>query len=176
MKQFGIGALIVIALVVVIGLVAPKDYAVAESITVQAPPEHVHAFVGDLKRWPEWTPWQEQDPSIVTTYGERTTGVGASQSWTGEDGDGELTVTRWDPASGIAFEMAFIMDGTRIPASGALTYTRVGSGTEVTWTMEGSWKGAVPPVLDGWMKILSPWMIGSEFERGLTKLKRVVEV
>lgn len=176
MKKIGLGLLVVIALLVVVGLVAPKDYAVAESITVRAPPDHVHRYVGDLRRWPEWTPWQEHDPTIVTTYGERTAGVGASQSWAGKDGEGELTLTRSDPNSGIAYQMAFIMDQTRIPASGALAYTPTDGGTEVTWTMEGSWKGAVPPVLDGWMKILSPWMIGSEFQRGLAKLKQVVEV
>ena len=38
-------------------------------------------LVGDLTQWPEWTPWQEMDPKMQTTFGEQTTGVGAHQSW-----------------------------------------------------------------------------------------------
>ncbi|MHC5210669.1 MAG: SRPBCC family protein [Planctomycetota bacterium] len=176
MKKFVMGLLVLLLILVAIGLIAPKDYAVERSVTIAATSEAVHAFVGDLTKWPEWTPWIEDDPSIETTYGAQSTGVGASQSWTGEDGAGELTFTKCDPTEGIAYDMAFIMEDTRVPAKSSMTYHSVDGGhTEVVWTIEGSWKGAVPPVLDGWMKILSPWMIGGGFDRGLTKLKSKVE-
>ena len=51
----------------------------------------------------------------------------------------------------------------------------VEGGTEVTWSMEGTWKGIMPPVLDGWMKLATPWMIGGMFDRGLQNLKEKVE-
>ena len=71
---------------------------------MQATPAQVHAFVGDLEKWDEWTPWIEDDPSIVTTFGEKTVGVGAHQSWTSESGDGELTLTQSDE---LAFRVVF---------------------------------------------------------------------
>jgi hypothetical protein len=175
-KKLLIGLLALVVILAAIGLIAPKDYQVERSVTIQAPAAEVHAWVGELTKWPEWVPWEEDDPTLETTYGEQTTGVGAHQTWTGKDGDGELTFTKCDPEQGIAYEMAFIMEDKRVPATSAMTYRSAeGGGTEVIWTMEGSWKGAVPPVMDGWMKILSPWMLGSAFDRGLTKLKGRVE-
>jgi hypothetical protein len=110
------------------------------------------------------------------TYGEETSGVGASQSWTGEDGRGELTLTKCDPETGIAYDMVFVADGERVPASVTMSYTTLQEGmTRVTWNMKGSWEGAVPPIFSGWMKILTPWMIGGQFERGLKKLKMRAE-
>lgn len=175
LKKILIAFFVVAALFVMVGLLVPADYSIERKITIQAPPEAVHAWVGELKRWPEWAPWHEQDPSIVTTYGAATTGVGAHQTWTAEDGDGELTFTQCDPASGIAYEMAFIQGETRVPATCAMTYARVGDATEVSWSMQGSWKGAMPPVLDGWMKLATPWMLGGMFDQGLETLKAKVE-
>jgi len=168
--------LCVLALVVgVVGLVAPTEYRLQRSVVIKAPPERVHALVGDLREWPKWAPWEESHTDLHTTYGDHTTGVGAHQSWTSADGDGELTLTRCDAQTGIAYDMAFVHDGHRTPASSALDYRVVDGATEVTWSMQGDWKGSVPPVLDGWMQLLTPWMIGDMFDQGLDKLRQVVE-
>lgn len=176
MKKLLVVLIVLVVVLGAIGYVTPKDYQVAKSITIDAPPAAVHAYVGDLQRWPEWTPWAEHDASLETTYGAKTTGVGAHQSWTSEGGDGELTLTMSDPAKGIAYDMAFIDEEARIPATSAMTYEPAADGgTVVTWTMQGTWDGAVPPVMDGWMKILSPMMIGGMFDEGLANLKSRVE-
>ena len=175
MKTFLTALILLVVLVVVVGLATPKDYGVTTSTVIQAPPEKVHVYVGDLKRWPEWAPWHDEDPTIVTTFGPKTTGVGASQSWTSQSGDGELTIIRSSPQTGIAYDMAFLADGERYPASVTLTYANKGGATEVTWMMEGTWEGMMPPVMDGWMKLMTPWILGGSFERGLAKLKAAVE-
>ncbi|MDJ0654502.1 MAG: SRPBCC family protein [Xanthomonadales bacterium] len=175
MKTILISLTVLIVVVVAVGVVTPKDYSVVSTVTIQAPPERVHEYLGDLKRWPEWAPWHEEDPTIVTTFGPTTTGAGASQTWTGDSGDGELTFTRSDPKSGISYDMAFLSDGERFPATVTIDYADKGGATEITWVMEGSWKGIVPPVMDGWMKLMTPWMIGGSFDRGLANLKAVVE-
>ena len=175
-KKILIGVAALVLLLVAVGLFASKEYVIERRITIDAAPTAIHAHVGDLTKWPAWSPWVEADPSIVTTYGEITSGVGATQRWTSASGDGELTVTQSLPERGISYEMAFVgRDGSRIPAICAMTYRPVDGGTEVVWSMRGSWKGAVPPVVDGWMKLLSPIMIGGSYDTGLEKLKRVVE-
>ncbi|MFG0315656.1 MAG: SRPBCC family protein [Planctomycetota bacterium JB042] len=170
-----IGIVVVLVVLAGIGFVLPTEYAVAKSVTIDAPPAKVHEHVGDLKKWEEFMPWTEDDPSLVTTFGEKTTGVGAHQTWTGKDGDGELTITKSDPQSGIAYDMAFVFEERRAPSKSAITYETVDGGTKVTWTMEGDIADMMPPVMAGYMGLMMEGSIGEMFDRGLTKLKEKVE-
>ena len=164
-----------VAAAVIAGLTMPTTYAIEKSVEIQGTTAEVHALVGDLQRWEEWAPWYEDDPSIVNTLGEKTTGVGASQSWTSDSGDGELTFTKCDAASGIAYDMAFIMEDTRAPAKSAMSYSAEGDTTTVTWTMEGNTADFMPPVVRGLMTPLMKGEIGGMFEKGLETLKGKVE-
>jgi Polyketide cyclase / dehydrase and lipid transport len=168
--------LAIVALVVVligVGLVLPTDFTLERKIVIRADTAKIHALVGDLKRWDEWTPWKEVDPTTVVTFGAATTGVGASQTWTGKDGDGELTFVASDPATGLEYTMNFIQGDAKTPAKGALHYTATADGTEVTWSMESDMKDM--PVIGGWFAQFADSLIGKEFEKGLAKLKSVAE-
>ena len=175
MKNLSIGLLGLILLVVAIGLVLPTEYRIEESIVIDAPASEVHALLDDLERWPDWAPWHELDDTIVTTYGELTTGVGAHQSWTSQDGDGELTITRSDPSTGIAYDMAFIMGETRAPSTASMDMSPSGDGTQVTWIMEGDVSDFMPPVMSGLMNIFMKREIASMFQLGLGNLKELAE-
>jgi len=170
-------ALGLIALLVFAGLVIPSQYAIGRKITIAAPPAAVHAFVGHLEKWPEWMPWEQEDPSVITSIGGQTTGVGASQSWTSSKaGDGEVEFTECDENTGIAYDMTFIgKGGKRAPAKASIRYAPAGDGTEVTWSMEGDSACMMPPVVRGLMKPVMSGMIGKNFDRGLESLKGKVE-
>ena len=165
----------------VVGMILPTEFRVLRQIEIEAPPAEVHTLVGDLERWSEWSPWIEKDPTIVVNLGERTTGVGASQSWTSEQGDGELTFTASDPSTGIAYDMAFINDGERALATSEVQYLELvrdgeqGSHTRVSWTMDGDTATFAPPILSGYMTFLMNDWISSDFDLGLAKLKERVE-
>jgi len=167
--------ILLIAAITVAGSLMPTTYRIERVATINAPPAAIHAHVVDLEKWPAWAPWEEEDPSIVTTYGETTVGVGASQTWTSDQGDGELTLTEADPESGIAYEMAFIMDGLRAPAICAMTYGEAGGSTTVTWTMEGDVNDFMPRALAGLMTPMMDAQISDMFDRGLQNLKGRVE-
>ncbi len=175
MKKILIGLLVVIVLIVVIGFVLPTKYEIEERVTINAESAKVHELVGELRRWSEWSPWEAADDTIATTYGEKTTGVGASQTWTSDSGDGELTLTACDPATGIAYDMAFILGETRAPATCAMKYVAAGEGTEVIWTMQGDIGDFMPPVVAGYVNWFMKMSISSMCEQGLGKLKIVVE-
>jgi len=171
-----IGLLVVLAIIAGVGLMLPTEFAVAKTVTIDAEPAQIHEYVGELKKWEEWTPWQEDDPTMVTTLGDKTAGIGAHQTWTGKDGDGELTFTKSDPTTGIAYDMAFILDEEKHPSTSAMTYKKVDGGTEVTWSMEGDAGSMMPPILGGYITKFA--MVGSiegMFDRGLSKLKEKVE-
>ena len=169
-------ALAVLAVIVIAGLLMPSRYDMAHKITINASAPDVHAFVGDLERWPEWMPWEQEDPSIITSRGEKTTGVGAHQSWTSsKSGDGEVTFTEWDENTGIAYDMAFIAKDKRAPAKASIRYAPAGEGTEVTWSMEGDFASMMPRVMAGLMKPMISKAIGKNFNSGLAMLKDKVE-
>ena len=166
----------IIAAFVVIGLILPTKYSVSRETTIDAAPAAVHAYVGHLDKWPEWMPWEQEDPSIVTARSEKTTGVGASQSWTSaKAGDGELEFTECDEATGVAYDMAFIMKDRRAPSKASIRYAPAGDATKVTWAMEGDMVSMMPRVIAGWFKLMMVRMIGKQFDRGLASLKGKVE-
>lgn len=163
--RLGVALGVTLGLFVVIGFMLPSEYRVERSVNIEASKEQVHALVGDLSRWPTWEPWREDDPTIVTTLGEQTVGVGAHQRWTGDSGSGELTFTRSSPDAGIEFDLVF--DGEWI-CVGYLTYADHENGVTVTWGM----KGDVGMNLVGrYFNLLVDAMAGPMFERGLEKLQ-----
>lgn len=163
---------ILILVFVIVGALLPRDYKVSRSVVVKAEPAKIHPFVGELKRWDEWAPWKEADPTIVTTFGPTTTGVGASQSWTGTDGSGRLTFTKCDPATGIACDMVFLHGDREMPSKTWITYTPVAGGTQVEWGIDGVMD---MPVVGGYFAQMSDMMMGGMFEKGLEKLKTRAE-
>ena len=170
LKRVGIGVGGATLLVIVVGFLLPSTFEVSKSVIIKAAPERIHEFTGDLTRWPEWTPWLKDDPNLVVTYGDKTTGVGASQVWQGGSSEGHLVLTRCDPTWGIAYDMAF--DKSTYESTGSLQYKTVPESTEVIWTMTGD-NGM--NILARYFGALMPSMIGPMFEEGLARLKMVSE-
>ena len=160
-----------ILLVVGVGLVLPTEYNVVRSVSINAMPEDIHVYVGDLTKWDLWSPWKEEDPTIVTTLGEKTSGVGAYQSWVAKDGDGSLTFTKVSPIQGIEYDLFF--DGGEYHSIAGMHYNRgAEAATTVMWRMTGNMD---MPVFGGYFAMLMDSMAGPMFERGLEKLKAIVE-
>ena len=171
MKRIGITLISLTVLVVLVGLLLPTEYSLNRSLVINAKSEKIHEYVGDLTKWDLWAPWKEEDPSIVTTYGEKTAGVGASQSWVGKDGDGSLTFTMSSPTKGIEYDLFFEAGAYKCWA--AMHYDTLGeNATKVIWSMKGNMD---MPVIGGYFAMMMDSMVGKMFERGLSKLKEQVE-
>ncbi len=168
-----IGVLLVSAMIIFVvgGLVLPTQYSLSRAIEIQAKPETIHEYVGDLKKWDVWAPWKEEDPDIVTTYGEITSGVGASQSWMDSEGGGSLTLTKSSPEQGIEYDL-FFDQGTYQCKSGMQYMTLTENITRVTWSMQGDMN---MPIIGGYLAMTMDSMVGAMFDRGLSKLKSQVE-
>lgn len=170
-----VALLVILAIAAGVGFVLPTNYDMSRSVTINAEPAAIHPWINDLRKWPEWDPWKDDDPTIQVTLGAQSVGVGAHHSWTGKDGNGELTVTQSDPQTGIAFDMAFIMDDTAAPSTGELRYEKVDGGTRVTWSFKGDCADMMPRIVAGYMNKLMQGQIATAFDRGLGKLKAKVE-
>ncbi len=163
--------LFVFSATVVVGLFLPSDYFLSRRITIAAPISAVHVYVGDLAQWESWSPWKDGDPSLLTTLGPITEGVGATSSWKGRDGEGNLIVTASDSAKGIEYDLFF--DQGKWKSTARINYSVVdATNTTVVWEMEGSVEA---PVIGGYFALLMDRMVGPMYEIGLARLKERVE-
>lgn len=170
LKRVGIGVGAATLVVVIIGFILPSSYTISRTVTIEADAAHIHTFVGDLEQWGDWTPWVKADPTIVVTLGEKTTGVGAHQDWTGDSGSGALTFTRSDAAWGVAYDMS--MDEGKYDSQSTMEYTASGATTDVAWIMTGD-LGNNP--FNRYFGLMMDPMIGPMFEEGLNRLKLLAE-
>jgi hypothetical protein len=170
LKKILIVVVVLAAALAAIGFVLPGRYRVERSAVIAAPPGAVLAQAADLETWPEWSAWtREADPTC--TFAFTGAGVGARMAWDGEEhGQGELTITKVDPAGGLLYELAF--EHGEFLAHGGLDMAAEGAGTRVTMWSEGELGGN--PLMH-WMGLLMDSMVGEHFEVGLTGLKRRLE-
>lgn len=163
-----IGALIV--LVLLLGAIAPKEMKTAKSITIDAPVEQVFNTVNDLKTWEKWSPWKDMDPDMVITMGEKSVGEGASYTWTGEEsGSGKMTILDSEPGKRLTVEVDFDGMGS---AKAPWTFDSQPEGTYVTWGFDSK----MPYPFNAMLLFMDmSEAVGNDFERGLNKLKTMIE-
>jgi effector-binding domain-containing protein len=161
-----------LAIFFILALVMPKDYEVKRSITIKAPATQVHDSLKSLRFFQKWAPWNELDPNMKITYKGTDGEVGSGYTWEGnkEVGKGEMELTKvtenridntvhflepWESTSGGYYLIE--------PAQGE---------TKVTWGMTGT----TPFPWNAMCVFMSmDKMIGKDFEKGLNKLKSVME-
>ncbi len=170
-KRLLLALVTVLILLAVVGLMIPNDYEVSRSVEINADKEKIHKYVGDLEKWPAWSPWKEGDPTIETKIGEKSTGVGASQSWTGKEGDGRLEFVKSNEDKGIGYDLFFMGDKNKSYAE--MNYNDANNDSvEVQWIMVGEIN---IPVIGGYFALMMDRMVGPMFEKGLGNLKTVTE-
>jgi hypothetical protein len=167
-----VAVLALVALLLLIGLFLPRRYHVERSVEIRARPETVFADLTNLRRWPEWTVWnQEMDPSVKFTYDTPESGVGAGYRWTGNKlGTGKLQLTRANPTNGIDFNLD--MENGKFLSTGTIRMDPSGEAVRVLWVNEGD-LGKNP--INRYFGLAIDSMLGEQFERGLSNLKARAE-
>lgn len=147
------------------------EFRAVRSTSIAAPPDKVYALLADPREWKRWTVWNQRDPAMAITYSGPDVGAGAGWAWKSKsEGDGKMTFTAAEPAKRLAYELYFPDFGTT--SNGALELAAEGSGTKVTWIMNGN-MGNNP--LLRWFALFGDKMVGPDFEAGLANLKALVE-
>ena len=148
-------------------------YVVERTETINASPERVFEKIADFRKWSEWSPWEELDPNMQKTYEGTDGAVGAKYSWQGnrKAGRGEMTMSSLVPSSGATIDLRFLKP-FKSHSTTAFALAPEGDGTKVTWTMTGAhtWMTKIMGLFVSMDK-----MIGKDFDKGLAKLKAVVE-
>ena len=153
------------------GYFLPTQYAINKSITIAASANQIHEYVGDLSKWQTWTPWKGEDPDIEIMLGDRTTGIGATQSWKDKHGGGSLVFTSWSPGKGIEYDLFF--QAGKYKCKSAIEYDAASyKKTKVNWSLQGDTN---TPIIGCYLALLIKYTVGSMIQQGLDQLKDMVE-
>ena len=138
---------------------------------VNARPEAVFAQFGDLKAWKAWTAWHERDPAMKLSYSTPSSGVGAWSAWESRtEGNGKMTISSQEPMKRVVY--ALEVPDMKMVSSGTMELQPEDKGVRVVWTSAGD-LGFNP--MHRWFGLVLDKMVGADFEKGLSKLKAVVE-
>jgi hypothetical protein len=152
----------------------PDDFTISRSITIDASPEQLFPWINNLHKSHEWSPWIKLDPNAKYTFEGPDEGVGASQSWVGNDkvGEGKMTIIDARPNEEVTMKLEFKkpMEDT---STAKLALSPQDAKTKVTWSMTGRYANIIGKAMCFLMNMDK--VIGSKFEEGLNNLKGIVE-
>ncbi len=169
----GIGGLI--AVILVLGALAPKEMELERAIVIAKPKAEVFEYLRYLKNTDNWSPWAKLDPNMVKELrGSQDGRIGAIYSWKGNKdvGSGEQEITGMIEGERIDLELRFF-EPFKNTARSYYTITPEGEGsTKVVWGYMG--KVSFPLNVICFLFNMKS-MLGSDFEKGLTALKSTLE-
>ena len=164
---------LVVAIIALVGAayMLPQIVHVERTTVIDRPAASIFPYINSLRRANEWSPWLELDPNLKLTFAGPEEGVGAKMSWTGNKsvGTGSQVITQSIPNRKVAVDLDF---GDQGGGKAALTLTTTEHGTRVVWSVDID-VGNNP--IGRYMGLSLDKMIGADYERGLAKLKAVVE-
>lgn len=110
------------------------NYDIVRSKVIKTPRATVYNYINDYRNWETFVSWIIEGKNIQFKYPKVTTGVNASCSWEGSDGDGSMKTVFAKENDSIAIKM--INNGEKSEVSFKLKDTL--GGTKVTWSNKGT--------------------------------------
>jgi len=149
----------------------PDTFTVERTTKINAAPEAIWVKVGDLTQWNDWSPWAEMDPNMNTVYTGDPGAVGSTSSWTGNRkvGEGSMAITASDAPNKLDVDLKFVKP---FKAENDVEMRIADDGT-VTWRMHGE-LNFMTKLMGRFGKTMDK-MVGPDFDKGLAKLKSIVE-
>ncbi|QXD22751.1 SRPBCC family protein [Opitutia bacterium ISCC 51] len=137
-----------------------------KSIVVDVPLEKAFSVVRDFTQGPVWSPWVIAEPESKGSVSPD----GMQNSWEGDIiGSGKMLIEGAEENQAIYYTLTFLKPWKAISPVSFL-FEPEGSGTKLTWTMEGS----MPFFLFFLTKMMGVF-VGMDYERGLKMLKDYLE-
>ncbi|MEQ8350916.1 MAG: SRPBCC family protein [Leptospiraceae bacterium] len=171
LKWTGIVLGSLIALFVLVGLFLPAEYSASRSIEIQKPVDQVFPLVNSLKEQQKWSPWRETDPNMEINWSDKTVGEGANYSWKGpKSGTGSMEIVESVENQSIDTALDFQEQGQ---AMANWTFEPISEDSvKVTWAFSGDsgWN-----LMGRFFGLFMDSLIGPDFERGLSNLKKLAE-
>lgn len=172
--------LLFLLLIFIIGssiYIATKDgkFQVEQKEMMLAPQEVVFNEVNDFTTWNKWEPWSKEAEDMIVDYGEKTSGEGASYSWTSDElGEGEINTIKSNPYTSIDQVITFDTPFGKSTSEIYWEFHKEGDSTLVTWGMIGEQsfmeKAAFIFQDESFNDLMQPM-----FRKGLNNLQEVIK-
>jgi effector-binding domain-containing protein len=150
----------------------PTEYEVKREVLINAPADLIFEQINVIKNQEAFSPWERMDPNMTRTYEGPESGVGAKYSWSGNDsvGTGSMELVESNHPTDIKFKLTFTSPWEAV-SDIFWMLNPTDEGVLVSWGNKGEFPGYL-----FWMSQKSmDEMMGPDFERGLKRLKEVVE-
>lgn len=108
MKNFMKVFSVLIIAVLVFTMMQPERYQFKKVITVNAADSEVYEVISDLKMWPQWSPWFEDDQSIFATFSNKSNEMGGYAEWESDSyGKGKRVISELERDRSIRLDINF---------------------------------------------------------------------
>ena len=164
----------ILALVVILALIAPKNYNVFRTIEIEKTKTEVFEYLKYLDKQQEWSPWAKKDPNMERNLTGIDGEVGAISYWLGnkEVGEGEQEITKIIEGERIEGELRFLKPWKSTSDCYFVTERISDNVTQVTWGFSGTNKFPMSIMM---LFMSMDKMVGKDFEKGLQTLKATLE-
>ncbi len=172
-KWMFITMVVLIAAVIGAGFLLPDQVHVERSIVTTAKPGTVYAALNGFRYFNSWSPWADLDPNAIYTIEGPPVGVGAKAGWSSEDpnvGTGSQEIVEVRDNEYVRIRLVF--SGFDSENYSTYTLTPEGEGTRITWGYDTTFHGNL---MGRYFGLMLDAMIGADYEKGLAKLKVLVE-
>jgi hypothetical protein len=166
---------VLIAFIAVAAFVAPTDYKVERSVTINKPKAEVFAYLKQLKNQNDWGPWFKKDPAMKLDSRGTDGAVGYTQIWdsTKDDvGAGEQEITKITEGERIDSQLRFKRPFESTSDAYMITESTGENQTKVRW----GFSGAMPRPMNIMLLMMDmDKEVGKDFDEGLNSLKTILE-
>ncbi len=173
LKKIGLAIGGVLLAVLIFAAVKSPEYRVSRSVLIEAPADAIYPYLINQKKAEQWGSWMEIDPDSRMTYLGPDEGVGSRASWTGgkKMGTGSATIVSAVPNQKVNLKLEYT-EPMNMEQDCEYLITPEGKASRVSWTVSGK-NGYVGRLMCLFTDMDA--MVGSMFEKGLSKLKHLVE-
>jgi len=171
MKKVGYIIFGLLAVYLILCFAGPSSSKVERSGEINAPADKIRKKITDLRFFHDaWSPWTELDPGMKVSYTGEAGQEGASMSWESDKDDvgkGTMTYQRTQQDSVI-----YLMNFSGFESHIYFIVKPVDdSKSTVSWVLYGK----TPFLFRGISMFMNMEKVGAHFEKGLAKLKTVME-
>ncbi len=163
-----------VALVLLLHLMGPKNYDVFRTVEISRSKNEVFTYLKSLKNMDEWSPWAKKDPNMQKKFTGDDGEVGAISYWNGnkEVGEGEQEIMKIIDGERIESELRFLKPWKSTSDCYIDVEGLDNGNTKVKWGFSGNNK--FPMTIMSLFKNMDS-MVGPDFEEGMANLKNVME-
>jgi effector-binding domain-containing protein len=171
LKKIFFTIIIILVLLLVVALFLPKTYHIERSTLIKGNKAMIYDLTSNLGKWDLWAPWKALDSAAVYELVGTDGKVGTLRKWDGKVvGNGQMTLTQLVPGELVAYDLSF--QHGKYTSKGTMKIEAAGDSNKVSWSDDGD-LGYNP--IARYMGLFMGKMLIPDFDKGLAKLKKVVE-